>query len=104
MADTSDLVMGKPKSALIYGTLIGFIMIYGIIIISILMNSPLHNHLVCNKFAFWHSFASKPIVIAELTLATSSVPRNFFLGGGGFQQSQLRTEDRENEDLGAVAP
>ena len=25
-------------------------------------------------------------------------------GGGGFQQIQLRTEDRENEDLGAVAP
>jgi hypothetical protein len=24
--------------------------------------------------------------------------------GGGFQQVQLRTEDRENGDLGAVAP
>ena len=26
------------------------------------------------------------------------------LFGGGFQQIQLRTEDRENGDLGAVAP
>ena len=25
-------------------------------------------------------------------------------GGGGFQQIQLRTEDRENGDLGSVAP
>jgi len=25
-------------------------------------------------------------------------------GGGGVQQIQLRTEERENEDLGAVAP
>jgi len=29
-------------------------------------------------------------------------PGIFF--GGGVQQIQLRTEDRENEDLGAVAP
>jgi hypothetical protein len=27
-----------------------------------------------------------------------------FFRGGGFQQIQLRTEDRENGDLGAVAP
>jgi len=26
------------------------------------------------------------------------------VGGGGVQQIQLRTEDRENRDLGAVAP
>ena len=31
----------------------------------------------------------------------SGVPRNFF---GGVQQIQLRTEDREDGDLGAVAP
>jgi hypothetical protein len=31
------------------------------------------------------------------------LPRNFLRGGGG-QQIQLRTEDRENGDLGAVAP
>ena len=33
----------------------------------------------------------------------SGVPRNFFFEGG-VQQIQLRTEDRENRDLGAVAP
>ena len=32
----------------------------------------------------------------------SGVPRNFV--GGWVQQIQLRTEDRENGDLGAVAP
>ena len=32
----------------------------------------------------------------------SGVPRNFFQGG--VQQIQLRTEDREDGDLGAVAP
>ena len=36
------------------------------------------------------------------TLSGSGVPRNFVWGGG--QQIQLRTEDRENGDLGAVAP
>jgi hypothetical protein len=35
----------------------------------------------------------------------SGVPRNFFRGRGEVvQQMQLRTEDRENGDLGAVAP
>jgi hypothetical protein len=33
----------------------------------------------------------------------SGVPRNF-VRWGGVQQIQLRTEDRENGDLGAVAP
>ena len=33
---------------------------------------------------------------------SSGVPRNFF--GGVVQQIQLRTEDRENGDLGVVAP
>jgi len=33
----------------------------------------------------------------------SGVPRNF-VRGEGVQQIQLRTEDRENGDLGAVAP
>ena len=32
----------------------------------------------------------------------SGLPRNFVRGG--VQQIQLRTEDRENGDLGAVAP
>ena len=34
----------------------------------------------------------------------NGVPRNFFSVGGGVQQIQLWTEDRENGDLGAVAP
>ena len=34
----------------------------------------------------------------------SGVPRNFVRKGGVFQQIQLRTEDRDNGDLGAVAP
>ena len=33
---------------------------------------------------------------------SSGVPRNF-VRGGGVQQIQLRTEDRENGHLGAVA-
>ena len=33
----------------------------------------------------------------------SGVPRNFF-PGGGVQQIQLRTEGRQNGNLGAVAP
>ena len=33
---------------------------------------------------------------------TSGVPRNFVWGG--VQQIQLRTQDRENGDLGAVGP
>ena len=35
------------------------------------------------------------------TCDTTGVPRNFVRGG---QQIQLRTEDTENGDLGAVAP
>ena len=35
-------------------------------------------------------------------LLDSGVPRNF-VRGRGFQQIQLRTEDRQNGDLGAVA-
>jgi hypothetical protein len=37
----------------------------------------------------------------RLLAHSSGVPRNFFRGGGGVQQIQLRTE---NGDLGAVAP
>jgi len=33
----------------------------------------------------------------------SGLPRNF-VRGGGVQQIRLRTEDRENGDLGAVVP
>ena len=37
-----------------------------------------------------------------IVILSSGVPRNFFRGG--VQQIQLRTEDREDGDLGAVAP
>ena len=37
-----------------------------------------------------------------ITFYTSGVPRNFVQGE--VQQIQLRTEDRENGNLGAVAP
>ena len=40
---------------------------------------------------------------SQLLFLVSGVPRNFFRGGGG-QQIQLRTEDREDGDLEAVAP
>jgi hypothetical protein len=40
---------------------------------------------------------------ATRTFVISGVPRNFF-GGWGVHQIQLRTEGRENRDLGAVAP
>ena len=39
--------------------------------------------------------------LATLTIL-SGVPRNFVQGG--VHQFQLRTEDRDNRDLGAVAP
>ena len=40
----------------------------------------------------------------DVIVSISGVPRNFIPGRGGVQQIQLRTEDRENGDLGAVAP
>ena len=42
-------------------------------------------------------------VASSASVPNSGVPRNFVREGGG-QQIQLRTEDRENGDLGAVAP
>jgi hypothetical protein len=41
-------------------------------------------------------------IILKRMLQNSGVPRNFF-SGGGVQQIQLRTEDRQNGDLAAVA-
>ena len=45
-----------------------------------------------------------PPPILRQSVQPSGVPRNFVRRGGGVQQIQLRTEDRENGDLGAVAP
>ena len=47
--------------------------------------------------------AIKLYMFRAVPLSTSGVPRNF-VRGGGVQQIQLRTEDRENGDLGTVAP
>jgi len=43
------------------------------------------------------------ISLHNILSPVSGVLRNF-VRGGGVQQIQLKTEDRENEDLGAVAP
>ena len=49
-------------------------------------------------YLFIHaSFGSLDSII----IATSGLPRNFV---GGVQKIQLRTKDRENGHLGAVAP
>jgi len=50
-----------------------------------------------------------PGTILELSAAGKvaeavAYPGIVFRGGGGVQQIQLRTENRENGDLGAVAP
>ena len=53
----------------------------------------------------FHVWRYSPIwALASLKrrLRTSGVPRNFVRGG--VQQIQLRTEDRQNGDMGAVAP
>jgi hypothetical protein len=74
--------------------------------------------LVCRySLINWKYPASKGTPIAFLAMSrkrcgteqhfgvirTTGVPRNFVRGGGD-QQIQLRTEDRENGDLEAVAP
>jgi hypothetical protein len=43
-------------------------------------------------------------VVTPCSAASGGIPMNFFgMRGMGFQQIQLRTEGRENGDLGAVA-
>ena len=42
-------------------------------------------------------------MLLHVSVYDSGVPQNFFRGGG-VQQIQLRTQDREDGDLGAVAP
>jgi len=49
------------------------------------------------------SCAAVSLCTNKPSLLGSGVPRIFF-GEGGVQQIQLRTEDREKGDLGAVAP
>ena len=45
---------------------------------------------------------TKDVSFGKIMFMYSGIPRNFFRGG--VQQIQLRTEDRDNRDLGAVAP
>ena len=49
---------------------------------------------------------SKVNVVSDMVCndVASGVTRIFFFGGGGVQQIQLRTEDKENGDLETVAP
>ena len=55
---------------------------------------------VCERLISQHKFI---ITLFMCYSTTSGLPRNFFRGWG-VQQIQLRTEDRGNGDLGAVAP
>lgn len=48
-------------------------MISIIIITTTILNKHLHRAVVCNKFVFWHSFASQPIVLTQLSLATEHI-------------------------------
>jgi hypothetical protein len=73
MADTYYLSTLKSKWAVLFGTLVGFIMISIIIIITTILNSPLHRIVVRNKFVFWHSFTSQPIVHTQLSLAAEHI-------------------------------
>ena len=42
--------------------------------------------------------------VIETKSSNSVAYREILFGGGGVQQIQVRTEDRENGDMGAVAP
>jgi hypothetical protein len=54
---------------------------------------------------FWGGLnPPKPPAQYAAVCGCSGVPRNFVRGGEGVQQLQLRTEGRENGDLGAIAP
>ena len=67
------IILTGPKLAVIFGTLIGFIMISIIIISTTILNSPLNRYVVCNKFVFWNSFASQHTVHTQLSLATEHI-------------------------------
>jgi len=46
----------------------------------------------------------KPDMLVNLLYNRPVAYPGILFGGGGVQQIQLRTEDRENGDLGTVAP
>ena len=71
------------------------------------------NYLFSNDADIWSFFPTnlqllkaKPLVDCDSPSTASQQWRTqkFCSGGGGVQQILLRTEDRENRDLGAVAP
>jgi len=64
---------------------------------------PAETPIILRYFVLYLSHTSQGTLLAGSTLR-SGVPRNFVRWGGGVQQIRLRTEDRENGDLGAVAP
>jgi len=47
-------------------------------------------------------YSDKASLVTENVAGTSGIPRNFVRRGA--QQIQLRTEDRENRDLGGGSP
>ena len=49
-------------------------------------------------------FSCATVVLVLTTTFVSVAYPGILFGGGGVQQIQLRTEDRENGDLGAVVP
>jgi len=62
---------------------------------------PKYDHLFQNISYYSVPFSETPFSFGFLLMSVA-YPGILF-EGGGFQQIQLRTEDRENGDLGAVA-
>jgi len=55
-------------------------------------------------FPLFRPSSVPPFYIWNPAIPYSGVPRNFVGGEGGVKQIHLRSEDRENGDLGAVVP
>jgi hypothetical protein len=62
------------------------------------VEKTMHAHPFCTN-----AIARQRTVITR-SPALSGIPTIFFGGGGGVKQIKLRTEGRENGDLGTVAP
>jgi hypothetical protein len=67
-----------------------------------------HNHTKKRGHVFAPHVRFKPSIptVSYAVIRNSGVPRNFFrvVWGGEVQQIQLRTEGKENGDLGAITP
>ena len=53
-------------------------------------------------FMFWQIYS--PLKKLQVPVAYPGILFYFFFLGGGVQQIQLRTKDRENGDMGVIAP